>query len=187
MKTNLMQQFGDFDRVAALLATGQFTHVAAVHHETTTGRLNDVSRLADPITQQQWQKVTEAQDNPLLDRSVQGLYPPGSTFKMVTALAALEAGVIGRLDKVNCGGTYVLAKTKFRCWNRGGHGPCNLHRALRESCDVYFYTIARRVGITRIAEMARRLGLGQFRVRPAVGTHGHLHRRPERPGSGQRR
>ena len=105
--------------------------------------------------------MTGARDNPLVDRSVQGLYPPGSTFKMVTALAALEAGVINRSDKVNCGGTYVLAKSKFRCWNRGGHGPCNLHRALRESCDVYFYTIARRVGITRLAEMARRLGLGQ--------------------------
>ncbi len=134
----------------------------------------DVSRLADPITVQQWQKVTGARDNPLIDRSVQGLYPPGSTFKMVTALAALEAGVINRFDKVNCGGTYVLAKSKFRCWNRGGHGPCNLHRALRESCDVYFYTIARRVGITRIAEMARRLGLGQAFVTGIAPVRGGL-------------
>lgn len=119
------------------------------------------SRLAAPISRKQWQKVRKAQDDPLIDRSIQGLYPPGSTFKMVTALAALEAGVIGRLDQVNCGGTYVLSGSKFRCWNRGGHGPCNLHRALRESCDVYFYEVARRVGITRLAEMARRLGLGQ--------------------------
>ena len=121
----------------------------------------DVTRLADPISVKQWQKVAGAQDNPLLDRSIQGLYPPGSTFKMVTALAALEAGVIGRFDQVTCRGTYVLAKSKFRCWNRGGHGPCNLHRALRESCDVYFYEVARRVGIKRLAAMARRLGLGQ--------------------------
>lgn len=121
----------------------------------------DVSRLADPITKKQWQKVRQARDNPLLDRSVQGLYPPGSTFKMVTALAALEAGVIERGDQVNCGGVYEIANTKFRCWNRGGHGPCNMHRALRESCDVYFYEIARRVGISKIAAMARRLGLGQ--------------------------
>ncbi len=121
----------------------------------------DVTRLADPISVKQWQKVAGARDNPLLDRSIQGLYPPGSTFKMVTALAALEAGVIGRFDQVTCRGTYVLAKSKFRCWNRGGHGACNLHRALRESCDVYFYEVARRVGITRLAAMARRLGLGQ--------------------------
>lgn len=121
----------------------------------------DASRLAAPISTEQWRKVRKAQDDPLIDRSIQGLYPPGSTFKMVTALAALEAGVIGRFDQVSCGGTYVLGGSKFRCWNRGGHGPCNLHRALRESCDVYFYEVARRVGITRIAEMARRLGLGQ--------------------------
>lgn len=121
----------------------------------------DVSLLTDRISTKQWKKVQRRQDNPLLDRSIQGQYPPGSTFKMVTALAALEAGVIGRFDYVNCSGSYTLAKTKFRCWNRGGHGACNLHRALRESCDVYFYEIARRVGITRIAQMARKLGLGQ--------------------------
>ncbi|MGI9478909.1 MAG: penicillin-binding protein 2 [Hyphomicrobiaceae bacterium] len=119
------------------------------------------SRLAEPITREEWAKVRKAQDDPLIDRSIQGLYPPGSTFKMVTALAALEAGVIGRFDQVTCGGTYVLAGSKFRCWNRGGHGACNLHRALRESCDVYFYEVARRVGIERLAAMARRLGLGQ--------------------------
>jgi len=121
----------------------------------------DVSQLADPITTKQWQQVKRKRDNPLLDRSVQGVYPPGSTFKMVTALAALEAGVIGTGEQINCRGVYTLARSRFRCWNRGGHGACNLHRALRESCDVYFYEIARRVGITRIAEMARRFGFGQ--------------------------
>jgi penicillin-binding protein 2 len=121
----------------------------------------DVSRLADPISAQEWKNIREENGNPLVDRSIVGTYPPGSTFKMVTALAALEAGVIGPSDSVNCGGVYVLAKSRFRCWNRSGHGPCNLHRALKESCDVYFYEVARRVGITKIAEMARRLGLGQ--------------------------
>jgi penicillin-binding protein 2 len=121
----------------------------------------DVSRLSNPITEKEWRKVSKAQDNPLIDRSVQGVYPPGSTFKMVTALAALEAGVIGRHDQVNCGGVYSIGNVSFRCWNRSGHGLCNLHRAIRESCDVYFYNVARRVGITKIAAMARRLGLGQ--------------------------
>jgi penicillin-binding protein 2 len=121
----------------------------------------DVSRLTNPITEKEWQKVRKAQNNPLIDRSIQGGYPPGSTFKMVTALAALEAGVIGRHDQVNCGGVYSIGNASFRCWNRSGHGLCNLHRAIRESCDVYRYNVARRLGITKIAAMARRLGLGQ--------------------------
>ncbi len=132
----------------------------------------DVSQLSDPVSRKEWARIRKSHDNPLLDRSVQGVYPPGSTFKMVTALAALEAGVIGLDQYVNCDGTYELARSKFRCWNRGGHGPCNLHRALRESCDVYFYEIARRAGISRIAAMARELGLGtafETGIRPMQG------------------
>jgi penicillin-binding protein 2 len=160
----------DTDLQGRLLARlSRYRRAAAVVMDIATGDvvamgsspMFDVSRLADPISTKEWDKVREADDNPLVDRSIQGQYPPGSTFKMVTALAALEAGVIGRFDQVNCGGSYTLSKRKFRCWNRGGHGPCNLHRALRESCDVYFYEVARRVGITKIAEMARKLGLGQ--------------------------
>lgn len=157
LQSRLLQRLSGHRRAAGAvidIATGDVVAMGA-------SPMFDVTRLADPISVKQWQKLAGARDNPLLDRSIQGLYPPGSTFKMVTALAALEAGVIGRFDQVNCRGTYVLAKSKFRCWNRGGHGPCNLHRALRESCDVYFYEVARRVGITRLAAMARRLGLGQ--------------------------
>ncbi len=121
----------------------------------------DFARMAGPMSQSEWQRLRETRDEPMLNRAAQGHYPPGSTFKMVTALAALEAGVLDPRDQINCRGAIKVANHKFRCWNRGGHGPCDLHRALRESCDVYFYEISRRVGINRIAEMAHKLGLGQ--------------------------
>ncbi len=97
----------------------------------------------------------------LFNRATNGLYPPGSTFKIVTALAALESGAIDLRERIDCHGSFVLADKTFRCWNRGGHGRCDMHRALRESCDVYFYEVARRMGIEAIAAMARRMGLGQ--------------------------
>ena len=117
--------------------------------------------LSDPMSEEDWRRVQKAQGDPLVDRSSQGVYPPGSTFKMVTALAGLDAGVARRFEQINCPGFVRLGGQRFRCWNRGGHGPCNLHRALRESCDVYFYEVARRTGIERLADMARRLGLGE--------------------------
>lgn len=106
-------------------------------------------------------KLLTTANNPLVNRTIRGAYPPGSTFKMVTLLAALEAGVVTARDRITCEGRYEFANHTYRCWNKAGHGPCDLHRALRESCDVYFYDIARRTGIDAIARMARRLGLGQ--------------------------
>lgn len=97
---------------------------------------------------------------PLTNKAVQGAYPPGSTFKMVTALAALEAGVITPETTVRCPGHYDAGGRRFHCWKRGGHGPVDLNKSLAESCDVYYYDISQRVGIDAIAEMARRLGLG---------------------------
>lgn len=97
----------------------------------------------------------------LFNRATAGLYPPGSTFKIVTALAALESGVVDLRERIDCQGSFTLADRTYRCWNRGGHGRCDMHRAMRESCDVYFYEVARRMGIEAIAAMARKLGLGQ--------------------------
>ena len=117
--------------------------------------------LTEGISEKRWRRLQRSSDHPMLNRAIQGLYPPGSTFKMVTALAAIEAGVIRPGDKIHCSGAVKIGRQRFRCWNRGGHGPCNLHRALRESCDVYFYEIARKTGMDCIARMAERLGLGQ--------------------------
>ncbi|MFA5538213.1 MAG: penicillin-binding protein 2 [Gemmobacter sp.] len=98
---------------------------------------------------------------PLANKSVQGAYPPGSTYKMVVAMAALEAGVITPETTVRCPGHLDASGRRFHCWRHGGHGTVNLHRSLVESCDVYYYEIAQRVGIDAIAEMAVRLGFGQ--------------------------
>ncbi|NEY90431.1 penicillin-binding protein 2 [Tabrizicola oligotrophica] len=98
---------------------------------------------------------------PMANKAVQGAYPPGSTFKMVTALAALEDGAITPETTFRCPGYYDAGGRKFHCWRRGGHGPVNLERSLMESCDVFYYETALKVGIDKIAEMGRRLGLGQ--------------------------
>lgn len=98
---------------------------------------------------------------PLASKTVQDAYPPGSTFKMVTALAALEAGLITAEDTVHCPGHLEISDRKFHCWKRAGHGHMNLELSLRESCDVYYYDLALKVGIENISAMARKLGLGE--------------------------
>jgi penicillin-binding protein 2 len=98
---------------------------------------------------------------PLASKTVQDAYPPGSTFKMITALAALEDGLISPDETVFCGGQYQVGTRAFRCWKRTGHGRMNLEESLRESCDVYYYDLALKIGIERIAQMARRMGLGE--------------------------
>ena len=97
---------------------------------------------------------------PLVDKTVQGVYPPGSTFKMVVALAALEAGLVVPEERVFCPGHMDVSGRRFHCWKRGGHGRVNMVSALAESCDVYFYDMAQRLGIERINAMSERLGLG---------------------------
>ncbi len=97
---------------------------------------------------------------PLPNKAVQGIYPPGSTFKMVTALAALDAGLIDFNETVYCPGYKEVSGRRFHCWKRGGHGNVDLHRSLRDSCDVYYYELAMRVGIEGISAMAERLGIG---------------------------
>lgn len=112
------------------------------------------------IGQADYSALMENDHRPLANKTVQGVYPPGSTFKMVTALAALSAGTASVDTRVRCPGYIEYGGRKFHCWKRGGHGSVNLERALSESCDVYFYDIAQKVGIDRIAEMGRQLGLG---------------------------
>ena len=112
------------------------------------------------ISQTDYSALTENDHRPLANKSVSGAYPPGSTFKMVTALAALEAGVTTPDTRVRCPGFIEFGGRRFHCWKRAGHGTVSLDRALTESCDVFFYDIAQKVGIDRIAEMGRKLGLG---------------------------
>lgn len=122
----------------------------------------DPSELVRGVQADVWRARTADPDKPLLNRAIGGLYPPGSTFEMVTALAALETGVVSPTEKIECEGSFEFAAQNFRCWNRRGHNRVDLHRALRESCDVYFYELARRVGIGALSRMAKRLGLGEI-------------------------
>ncbi len=112
--------------------------------------------------------LTENDHRPLANKVVQGVYPPGSTFKMVTALAALEAGAIDTETTVRCPGYLEFGDRRFHCWKSGGHGRVDLVQALAESCDVYFYDVAQRagVGIDTISAMGQRLGLGQRHALP---------------------
>ncbi len=112
------------------------------------------------ISAEQWEELLSNSGKPLSNKAISGQYPPGSTFKMVTAMAAFESGIIKTEHSVYCPGYMEFGSDRFHCWKRGGHGKVNVVSALAESCDVYFYDIARKVGIKRIAEMAHKLGLG---------------------------
>jgi penicillin-binding protein 2 len=127
------------------------------------------------ISHDDYSILTEDDHRPLANKTVSGAYPPGSTFKMVTALAALEAGVITADSKVSCPGYVEFGGRRFHCWKRAGHGTVNLARSLTESCDVFYYEVAQKVGIDKIAEMGRRLGLGQrFDIPMSAVTEGNM-------------
>ena len=112
------------------------------------------------ISHEDWGALRDNPLNPMVNKSVAGQYPPGSTFKMVVALAGLESGLIQPNETVFCTGAYAYGDRDYHCWRRQGHGAMNMHNGIKYSCDVYFYDVARRIGIDRIADMAERLGLG---------------------------
>ncbi|MDH4163131.1 MAG: penicillin-binding protein 2 [Nitrospirota bacterium] len=114
------------------------------------------------ISPADWDRLSNDPSHPLYNRAIQSVYPPGSTFKIVVALAGLNQGLIDPDEKVNCGGSLKSGRRSFRCWKRGGHGAVDFHRALVESCDVYFYTMGDRIGFDQIAQTARSLGLAKI-------------------------
>jgi penicillin-binding protein 2 len=107
-----------------------------------------------------WGELRANPRTPLVNKCVRGQYPPGSTFKLMTALAALEGGISPTMQ-VSCSGSVYLGNAQFHCWKEHGHGRLGLVQAIEQSCDVYFYELARRVGVDAIAAMAGRFGLGQ--------------------------
>ena len=108
-----------------------------------------------------WDSLLENPLSPLTDRSIQGLYAPGSTFKMIVAIAALKYGVINPKNIVFCNGKIHFGDRSFHCWKTNGHGKMNIISAIQESCDVFFYNLSIKVGIDKIAEVAKNFGLGQ--------------------------
>jgi penicillin-binding protein 2 len=112
------------------------------------------------LTGEEWKELTTNPRAPLTNKAIAGQYAPGSTFKMMTALAALESGSITPDTKIFCPGEMQLGSITFHCWKKGGHGAVDMQTAIQRSCDVYFYEVGRRTGYERIAEMAKRFGLG---------------------------
>jgi penicillin-binding protein 2 len=121
----------------------------------------DPQAFTNGLSREAWRALTGNPRTPLVDKAISGQYPPGSTFKMIVALAALESGLAGPDYEVYCPGSLELGQHTFHCWKRWGHGSLKLVDAIAQSCDVYFYDIARRVGVDAIARMARRFGLGE--------------------------
>ena len=120
----------------------------------------DPGAFAAGLTPAMWHQLVTDPYHPLDDKAIAGAYAPGSTFKPTVAMAGLESGLITPETEFFCPGYFRLGNSIFHCWKHGGHGTISLHRAIVESCDVYFYNVADRVGIDRIAAMAHRFGLG---------------------------
>jgi penicillin-binding protein 2 len=121
----------------------------------------DPNAFASGIDRATWSALNSDDLRPLNDRAIQGLYSPGSTFKMAVATAALEEGVITPDFKVYCPGHATFFGRSFKCWKAGGHGTLDLRHAIEQSCNVYFYTIGNMTGIDKIHKWATLLGLGE--------------------------
>ena len=120
----------------------------------------DPSLFNAGVSQSQWLAWTTDPRAPLINKAVDGVYAPGSTFKMAVALAALQSHAITPADHFSCPGFFDLGNARFHCWRKGGHGSLNLRGGLKNSCDVFFYQVALKAGIDQIAAMAHRLGMG---------------------------
>ncbi|MHB8507914.1 MAG: penicillin-binding protein 2 [Candidatus Dormibacteria bacterium] len=121
----------------------------------------DINQFAAGITVPQYQALLSDPRKPLLDRSIGGQYPPGSTFKPVTSAAALQSGTINRNTNIFCPGFLTRGGSTFRCWNLGGHGNQDVITAIAHSCDVFFYTVADQMGDILLNKVARDFGVGR--------------------------
>lgn len=158
----------DLQKIAEDMMNADDKAGAVVAMEVKTGRL--LTLVSTPsihlddfvggISHDKWQALMDNPKHPLLNKVVQGMYPPGSTYKMVTAIAGLSLGVITKDSTFYCPGHYRFGNRTYRCWKHSGHGTVDLRRAIGESCDVYFYQVGNMVGVDALAEYAQKLGLG---------------------------
>lgn len=121
----------------------------------------DPNALSRGLSSKVWQNILQDTRHPLTNRAIQGLYPPGSTFKIIMAAAALETNAVDISDTIQCGGRFRFGRRTYRDWKASGHGTVNLHKAMTHSCDVYFYKMGHRLGIETIAKYSRLFGLGK--------------------------
>jgi penicillin-binding protein 2 len=122
----------------------------------------DPSLFISGIQRDQWEQLRESPEHPLVNRAITSSYPPGSIFKIIMATAGLEDGFITPSSHFLCTGVYSLADKDFRCWNRAGHGNLAVEQAIIKSCDVFFYQLGEKLGITEIAKWSRAFGLGSL-------------------------
>ncbi len=121
----------------------------------------DINHFVQGISQKEWQKMITDLDHPFTNKFTRGLYPPGSSTKPAVALSFLNSGLISPTEEFLCSGEMELGRRKFRCWNQRGHGATDMIKAIRESCDVYFYKGGLRVGIDKISTDLKRYGFGK--------------------------
>jgi penicillin-binding protein 2 len=121
----------------------------------------DPNKFASGITKEDWKAITTDKTHPLQNRVIQGRYPPGSTFKILTALKALEDGLINNNTGFTCRGGFPFGNRVFKCWKKGGHGTVSIHRGIVESCDVFFYNVGLKLGVDRIHDFGVAVGLGK--------------------------
>ena len=146
------------DQVGAVVAVDPNTGEILAMASTPT---YNQSNFVMGISRENWKELLDNPLHPLENRAVSGQYPPGSTFKIISAAAALEEGVVTPETRIMCPGSFTLGNQVYNCWKRSGHGKVNLHRALKESCDVYFYEVSLKLGVDKLAEYARAFGLGR--------------------------
>jgi penicillin-binding protein 2 len=158
----------DLQQIAEEMMNAEGKSGAVVAMEVKTGRL--LTLVSAPsihlddfvggISHDKWQELMDNPKHPLINKVVQGVYPPGSTYKMISAIAGLGERVITKDTTMYCPGFYRFGNRVYRCWKKGGHGTVDLRRAIGESCDVYFYQVGNMVGVDKLAEYAQKFGLG---------------------------
>ncbi|SHI54659.1 peptidoglycan glycosyltransferase [Malonomonas rubra DSM 5091] len=149
------EAFGDQSGAAVAIDVKSGDILAMVSRPTF-----DPALFARGIASDEWTALLNDKRHPLQNKVVAGQYPPGSTFKMVVALAAMREGIAGSQRTINCDGDFELGGMRFRCWKKAGHGPTDLKKALRESCDVWFYQVGLELGIDKLSAAAKEFGLG---------------------------
>ncbi len=157
----------DLQRLAEKSMEGKRGAVVVMNPNTgeilalASGPAFDPNLFIGGIAKDEWKKIVSSEDYPMQNRAIAGLYPPGSVFKIIIALAGLEEGVIDPSEEIYCDGRFIFGDRTYRCWKKTGHGYVNFYRALVESCDVYFYNLGLRLGVEKIADYAKMFGLGK--------------------------
>ena len=121
----------------------------------------DPNEFVHGINRKNWDKLIKHRDKPLINKAIAGLYPPGSTIKTLAALSALENDIVNPKTAIRCTGSMELYGEKFHCWKKKGHGYMDMRDGIKQSCDIYFYEVARKLGIDRLSETAKKFGLGK--------------------------